>query len=222
MKFDIHESVIGKNGPCRLGYVVIRNTEIQGAPPALTQKFFQLRAAIASVANVDGLMNVPKLASVLNIYNQAKFDMTRYSLASEELIRRILHHKESYYVNSMVTVANYCSIKYLLPISLYDLDQITGNIEYGLSAEESYINISGDVVPIEGQPFLSDDKGAFGNPCTDTRRTAVTLSTNSILAVVYADKKVSREQLAQILDFTSKMIIRYSGGSVETQEIIDS
>jgi len=221
MKFDIHESVKREKGHCRLGYVVIRNTEVQGAPPSLTQKFFQLRAAIAGVSNVDGLVNVPKLANVLNIYNQDEFDMTRYNLASEELIHRILHHKESYYVNSAVTVANYCSIKFLLPIGLYDFDQLQGNIQYGLPSEDTYININGDVVPTEGQSFLSDDHGVFGNSCTDTRRTAVTLSTNSILTVVYADKKISIEELTNMLNFTSEMIIRYNGGILETQEIID-
>lgn len=221
MKFDIHESVKQGAARCRLGYILIRNAKVQGTPPSLAQKFFQLQTSIAAVYNIDAVANVPRLAGMGSFYNQRDFDASRYNLASEEFVRRVLENKDSYYVNSAVTVSNYCSIKFLLPVGLYDLDQINGDIIYNIPLEDNYVDIKGDVMATACKPFLCDRNGAFGNSNADARRTAVTLSTNNLLAVMYADEKVSIEELMHILNFTGEMIIHYNGGIVEKQEIIE-
>jgi len=220
MKFDIDEGIKQCTGYCRLGYIVIRNVKVQGAPPVLAQKLFQLQTALAALYNIDGLAKVPQLARVRSVYNQNNFDATRYTLDAEMLVRRILQNKDAYYVNSAAAAINYCSLKFLLPAGVYDLDQINGNITYGLPSEDSYLNSNGKTIATDGQPFLYDNSGIFGNANTQTRRTAVTLSTNNLLAVVYANEKVTTEQLLNILDFTRKKLTLYNEGIVELQEII--
>jgi len=221
MKFDIHESLKQGGAHPRLGYILIRNAKVQGTPPSLAQKFFQLQTSIAAVYNIETLVNIPRLSGVGSLYNQKNFDATRYNLSSEELVRRVLDNKESYYVNSAVTVAHYCSINFLLPVGLYDLNQINGDIMYNIPLEDNYMDIKGDVMATDCKPFLSDGNGVFGNSNADTRRTAVSLSTNNLLAVVYADEKVATEELGHVLNFTGEMIICYNGGIVEKQGIIE-
>ncbi|WP_378956612.1 B3/4 domain-containing protein [Pelosinus sp. sgz500959] len=220
MKFKIHENIKQENNHVQLGYVVIRNAKVQGTPMALAQKFFQLQSSIAAVYNIDGLAEVPRLASARNLYNPNEFDITRYDLESEELVRRVLRKKDAYYVNSAVVAAQYCSMYLLLPVGLYDLDQIDGNITYRLPREEFYININGESMPTKGQAFLSDDYGVFANGIVDTRRTAVTLSTKNLLAVVYGNGKVTRDELADTLKLIGETIICYNDGIVEEQGII--
>lgn len=221
MKFNIHESVKQSSFNSRLGYIVIRDVKVQGTPPSLAQKFFQLQTAIAEAYNIDELVNVPRIVGVRSrLYNKRSFDITRYNTASEELVRRVLYNKDVYYVNSAVAAANYCSIKFLLPIGLYDLDQIDGDITYRLPLEENYVNISGDVVPTNKQPFLSDNNGIFGNSTVDTRRTAVKLSTSNLLAVVYADEKMTTQELTHVLNVTGEKIVRYNSGSIDNKEIV--
>ena len=221
MEFHIHESIKRGAVRCRLGYILIRDAKVQGTPPSLAQKLFQLQTSIAAVYNIDALHNVPRLAGMGSLYNQKDFDATRYNLASEELVRHVLDNRDSYYVNSAVTVTNYCYIKFLLPIGLYDLDQINGDIMYNMPREDNYVDIRGNVVTTDSKPFLCDSHGVFGSYNEDARRTAVTLTTNNLLAVVYADDKVASEELMHILDFTGQMIIRYNGGMIEKQKIIE-
>jgi DNA/RNA-binding domain of Phe-tRNA-synthetase-like protein len=220
MKFDIHESAKQSNGHLRLGYIIIRDAKVQGTPPSLTQKFAQLQTSIAAAYKIDGLADIQRLTGVPSLYNQNDFDMTRYSLDSEELVRRVLHNKEAYYMNSAVAVSNYCSIHFLLPVALYDLDHINGDIIYRVPLEESYVNMNGDIVGTDGKPFLSDGDGVFGNYTADTRRTAVTLSTSNLLAVVYGDERVTASELTHMLNFIGEMIICYNGGIVDRQVII--
>lgn len=221
MKFDINENLKQEAGGCRLGYIIIRNAKVQGTPSSLAQKFFQLQSSIAAVYNIRVLANMPRLAGVGSLYNHNDFDASRYHLASEELVRRVLDNKESYYVNSAVTVSHYCSINFLLPVGLYDLDQINGDVNYNIPLSDTYVDIRGDIMETDCKPFLNDHTGPFGNSIVDSRRTAVTLSTSNLLAVVYADEKVATEELTHILNFTGEMIVRYNDGIIEKQGIMD-
>lgn len=220
MKFDIDDSIKQCTSYSRLGYLVIRNIKVQGAPPMLAQKLFQLQTALGALYNIDGLTNAPRLAGVRSIYNQNTFDTSRYTLDAEGLVRRILQNKDVYYVNSAVAAIHYCSLKFLLPAAVYDLDQIAGDITYDVPLAGSYVNMNGEQMTTSDQPFLHDNIGVFGNANTQTRRTAVTLSTNNLLAVVYGNEKVTTEQFHSILDFTQEKLTLYNEGVVEVQEII--
>ncbi|EGO64025.1 hypothetical protein ALO_10049, partial [Acetonema longum DSM 6540] len=74
-------------------------------------------------------------------------------------------------------------------------------------------------VSTEGKPFLADDLGVFGNPTSDSRRTAVTLATKDLLSVIYADEELPDSELSEILDFTAEMIVRYNGGKIVLKQI---
>ena len=222
MKFDIHENIKQCTSHWRLGYIVIRNVKVQGASPSLSQKLFQLQTALAAVYNIDELAKVARIAGVRSVYNQNNFDATRYTSEAEALVRRVLQNKDAYYVNSAVAASNYCSLKFLLPTGLYDLDQINGNISYGFSSGDSYVNIKGETMITDNQLFLRDDTGIFGNSTVHDRRTAVTLSTKNLLAIVYANENVMPETLMHILSFMGRRMTRYNGGVVGVQEIIEA
>lgn len=220
MLFTIHESIKHIIPNCRLGYIIINNANVRGTPPGLSQEFLKLQSEVAKIYNLNILPTIPRIVAVRNMYKKLDFEPSRYRPASEALVRRVLKNRGLYYVNSAVDVNNYCSIKFLLPFGLYDLDQIQGNVEYKIASEGNYVNIAGNNVSTDGKPFLTDSIGVFGNPTSDARRTAVTLNTRNFFSVVYADEEVSDDELAETLDFTAEMIVRYNNGTIAAQQII--
>lgn len=220
MKISIHESIRQVIPNCRLGYLTISDVIVRGTPPALSQEFAQLQQEVAKVCNLELLPKLPRVLAVRNMYKKLDFDPSRYRPSSEDLVRQVLQKKDLYYVNSAVDVNNYCSIKYLLPFGLYDLDQIEGDVIYRREQAGSYINMAGKEVSTDNKPFLTDNKGAFGNPTSDSRRTAVTLTTRNLLSVIYADESVSTEELSSMLDFVGNMFVCYNGGKVTGKYII--
>lgn len=220
MKLEIHESVRRIAPGFSIGYVVIRNIKIQGTPPSLAQEIFHLQAEAAKLYNIDELLDTSPVVGVRSVYKKNHFNPSRFNQASEELVRRVMQRKGVYYMNSAVAINNYCSIKFLLPFGLYDLNQIDGDITYRLHSEGTYINIAGNDVATDSEAFLTDAKGAFGNAISDARRTAVTLTTRNILLAVYADKEVATDELTSILDFAGKMIVCHNGGTVDAQAIV--
>jgi len=214
MKITIDESIRKAVPNARLGYLCIENVIVKGTPPAFSQKFALLQAAVIRTYNMETLPQNPRILAVRTMYKKLNFDPSRYRPASEALVRRVLQKKDLFCVNSAVDVNNYCSIKYLLPFGLYDLDQINGDVVYMRASQGNYINIAGNEVSTESKPFLTDNYGVFGNPTSDSRRTAVTLATRNLLAVVYADESAGRDELGEILDFAAEMFVCYNGGTV--------
>lgn len=220
MSIIIDDSISQIMPGCRLGLSLIEDTVIKGTPAALAQEFLQLQAELDGAYDLEGLPHLPRIIAVRKMYKKLHFDASRYRPASEALIRRVLQHKNLYYVNSAVDVNNYCSLKFLLPCGLYDADSLEGEIVYRLATPGTYVNIAGNEVSTEGKPFLADRLGVFGNPTADARRTAVTLSTRRLLSVIYADEEVSDGELADMVAFIAAMLVRYNGGRISRQQVI--
>lgn len=220
MDIIIDESIRQMMPGCRLGFSLIENAAIKGTPAALTQEFLQLQDELGGAYDLDILPKLPRIIAVRKMYKKLHFDPSRYRPASEALIRRVLQHKNLYYLNSAVDVNNYCSLKFLLPCGLYDADGLEGQVAYKLAETGTYMNIAGNEVSTEGKPFLTDRKGVFGNPTADARRTAVTLSTRRLLSVVYPDEEVSDDELTEMVAFIADMLARYNGGRIIQQQVI--
>ena len=219
-RVTIDDGILATCPDCRLGYLVINGVSIAGSSPALSQEFIKLQNEVAKIYHIDSLPILPQIMAVRNMYKKLDFDPSRYRPASESLVRRVLQHKGVYYVNSSVDASNYCSLKYLLPFGLYDLDKIEGNIKYSRADHGSYVNIGGHTVSTDGKPFLSDASGVFGNPTSDSRRTAVSLTTTKLLSVVFAGAEAKTEDLVPVLQFASEILTRYNGGTVQEMQVV--
>ena len=220
VKITIDENILASCPDCRIGCTVIRDVSIVGSSPALSQEFLKLQNEVAKIYNIEALTNLPPILAVRTMYKKLDFDPTRYRPASESLVRRVLQHKGVYYVNSAVDASNYCSLKYLAPFGLYDLDKIDGDIQYRREHGGTYVNIGGNQVSTDGKPFLTDSVGVFGNPTSDSRRTAVSLATKNLLSVVFAGSGTADEELNQILAYNAEILTRYNGGTIEKMLIV--
>ena len=219
-QLSIDAGILSSCPDCRLGCLLIRDVKIVGSSPALSQEFLKLQSEVAKIYNMEELTKLPPIMAVRAMYKKLDFDPSRYRPASEALVRRVLQHKSLYYVNSAVDASNYCSLKFLVPFGLYDWDKIEGATVYRRAHDGSYVNMGGNQVSTDGKPFLTDQLGVFGNPTSDSRRTAVSLTTRNLLSVVYAGSGTGREELARILEFTGEILTRYNGGVVQDSAIV--
>jgi len=220
MDIVIDESIRQIMPGCRLGCSLLEDVAVKGTPAALAQEFLQLQAAVGQAYDLDLLARVPRIIAVRNMYRKLRFDPSRYRPASEALVRRVLQRKDLYYVNSAVDVNNYCSLKFLLPCGLYDAGKLAGGVAYRLAPPGTYLSIAGHEASTDGKPFLADGQGVFGNPTADSRRTAVTLTTRSLLSVIFPDEEVTDAELDDMMRFEAEMMVRYNGGRVVGQKIV--
>jgi DNA/RNA-binding domain of Phe-tRNA-synthetase-like protein len=126
------------------------------------------------------------------------------------LLRRAVKGKGLYFINSVVDLVNYFSLKTLFPIGLYDVARIKPPIAWRVGQEgESYEGIGRDKLNLTHFPLLVDQEGPFGSPISDSMRTRVTEECTSILWITFAPPGTS----IPIEEFSQTMI-RFNGGTV--------
>ncbi len=215
---NIRQSLAG----CRLGVTVIRQASVRGTSPQLRQEFAAIKQEVATAYHIETLTKVPRILAVRNMYKRMAIDPSRYRPASEALVRRVLQEKNIYYINSAVDANNCCSLKYLVPIGIYNLDKVEGEISFGIAQDGQYEGINGREFSAAGQPVLMDALGPFGNPTTDSTRTAVTLGTSNLLSVMYCDDAIAESELTAMLQGTADMMTAHNGGKIEWSGIIQA
>ncbi len=93
-------------------------------------------------------------------------------------------------INPLVDACNVASLRSGLPISLVDLDKITGELAIQIAPPAtSYVfNPSGQVIDASGLVCLYDAEGPTGTPVKDAQRTKTDETTRSALVIVWGTR----------------------------------
>lgn len=177
-------------------------TSLQNLADAMRDKYSSPSAAL------------PELRPARDLYRAVGIEPTRIRPSSESLLRRVIKNKDLYQINSIVDVCNYASLSFLLPIGLYDIQKISGNVVFRLGIEsEEYEGIRKDMIHVRDRLTLADDKGPFGNPSADSQRTAIDLETSRVLMVIFAPAHYSLQRLVHHIKFSQDVMMKYHTGS---------
>jgi DNA/RNA-binding domain of Phe-tRNA-synthetase-like protein len=153
-----------------------------------------------------------RLQPARKIYRSLGIDPTRYRPASEALFRRAVNNKPMPEINAAVDAGNYISLRHLLPLGLYDREKISGKIRLRKGKEgEFYQGLGKPRVNLTGKYVLSDEKGPFGNPSSDSLRTSVTSDTRLLLLIIFCPLDFNGEK-SILAD--AEEIYGYIGGKV--------
>ena len=75
--------------------------------------------------------------------------------------------------HSAVDLNNFFSLQYEIPVGIYDVDKIKGNVTLSVGNKDSgYDGLNGRFNSLENIITLSDDEGPFGSPYVDSARTS--------------------------------------------------
>lgn len=185
------------------GVVTLAGVQVaQGGGPAEATRVL----ARTLVDRYAGLLpsQIPALAEARNLYKAFGTDPSRHRPSSEALLRRVLKGEDLYRIDDAVDGCNLASLTFLLPIGMYDLARIQGDvaIRRGQSGE-AYPGIRKGAVNLDGRLGLFDASGPFGSPSSDSQRTSVTTATSEILAVVMATADFPAASMAESVSIFS-------------------
>jgi DNA/RNA-binding domain of Phe-tRNA-synthetase-like protein len=198
----------------RLGLAVLSDLEVRAADPALDAERDEAARALRERHRGEGSGSVPGVEAARALYKSLGLDPTKTRPSNEALLRRVLKGESLYKVNTLVDALNLCSLRQQLPYGLYDRDAISGAVTLRLGAEgESYEGIRKGPVHVSGRPVLGDERGAFGNPTSDSARTQITLETRNALVVLYAPFATPAGAADAALRETVAALARFGGGT---------
>jgi DNA/RNA-binding domain of Phe-tRNA-synthetase-like protein len=117
-------------GAARLGIIEMRDVRVSDTPEELKSELNRLAAEAAQEYKDTALGNIPTVQKIRTIFHRSGLDPTRYRPSSESLLRRAVKGKGLYFINSVVDLINYFSLKSLCPMGLYDAEKLVPPIEW--------------------------------------------------------------------------------------------
>ncbi len=177
--------------------------------PAINDLTMELRSRYADRLPSE----IPPLQEARTLYKSVGIQPTRTRPSSEALLRRVLKGGDLYAINNAVDVCNLASLEFLLPIGLYDLAKINGDVTMRLGREgDEYPGIRKGEVHLTGRLGLFDDEGPFGSPTSDSLRTCVDESTHTLLVAIMATATYAHEAMRAHTDRFVELAVAHCGG----------
>jgi DNA/RNA-binding domain of Phe-tRNA-synthetase-like protein len=164
---------------------VTADVETCATPEALEQELRACEQGLLKLPEPKAVLESPAILATRSGYKALGKDPARYRGSAEALIRRVIAGKGLPRINNVVDVINVVSVESRLPIGLYDLAHVRGEIVFRPGrAGETYKGIGKYDLNLEGLPVFCDELGPHGSPTSDSERTMVTEATKRVLGII--------------------------------------
>jgi DNA/RNA-binding domain of Phe-tRNA-synthetase-like protein len=164
--------------------LVTANVVTRDSPAELLAEMKSREDEVLKLPELRAVLDSSKILATRSGYKALGKDPSRYRGSAEALLRRIISGKSFPHINNVVDIINLVSVESRLPVGLYDLDHIQGDILFRVGrAGESYKGIGKYDLNLEGLPVFADEIGPHGSPTSDSERTMVTPATKRIAAI---------------------------------------
>lgn len=198
----------------KLGVIKYENIQVGDSPQMLKGRLRLFQESLYFDLEEKSLNEFPGIKEWKKVFKDAGTDPNRYRPSVEAMFRRIKKQNYLGSINSAADINNFFSLQYQVPIGIYDLDKLKGNIEIKIGAEQDeYTGINGRVINMDKKILSRDELGAFGSPYVDSERTAVTTETTSAIQFVYLRPSTNPESAEKLVNSLKDMFIQIHGGN---------
>ncbi len=146
--------------------------------------------------------------------------------ASEYLFKDLTNRGSFNYINNIVDINNHISLKYKLPISVFDLDKSGFDLclRVGGETEEYIFNKEGQILTLKKLLLVAKTGAeAIGTPVKDSQATKVFEPTKKIAFFVYSSSNItSKEEMEKILNEIGKYLQEEAGATDISSAVLDA
>lgn len=148
---------------------------------------------------LEEVINLPRIKEGRDAYKKLGKDPSRYRIACESLLRRLVKDMGLYYINNAVDIGNILSIELNRPTAVLDYDKVIGDVNIRIGTKDDiYEGIGRGIINVENIPLYVDNVSPFGSPTSDTLRTSISLDTKNVLLFVICFKDTYLEESDRI------------------------
>ena len=215
MRLQLDDSLKTRIPGVTFGMVTIQGVTVHERDERLWQQVEMVSRQQARDFVLDRLGEYEQIAAVRGLQKSFGFDPTRYRPSSEALLRRVLKGSGLHQINSAVDVNNLCSLEFLLPMCIYDLRHVQGQVVVRVGEPgEEYPGIGRQVFQIVNKVIIADEQGVMGSTVSDSERTKVTTETKNILLAIYAPTGKDPRIIQEYAALVGKRMVEFNGGQV--------
>lgn len=200
----------------KIGCIVYKDIVVGESPQMLKGRLQLFQESLYFELQEKELMSFTGIKEWKETFKKAGTDANRYRHAAEALYRRVKKQNYLPSVHSAIDVNNFFSMQYEVPIGIYDMDHIQGDVMFTIGNEhDEYEGINSRINSMKDIILSKDDLGAFGSPYVDSQRTKVTTNTKNAIQFIYLRPSISLEEGSQLTESLMKMFVQIHGGTAE-------
>ncbi|WP_108671887.1 B3/4 domain-containing protein [Peribacillus acanthi] len=220
MEISIDQTLKDKIPGFKIGYIHYKGIEVGDSPQMLRGRLQLFQESLYFDMLEKEIMNFEGLKEWRDTFKLAGTDPSRYRHAAEALYRRIKKQNYLSPVHSAIDVNNFFSLQYQVPIGIYDLSHIKGDITFTIGqANDEYEGINGRTNSMFNMIHSRDEIGPFGSPYVDSERTKVTEDTKNAVQFIYLRPSSSAEKAEKMTHSLKDMFLQIHGGEAEYRVI---
>jgi DNA/RNA-binding domain of Phe-tRNA-synthetase-like protein len=190
---------------------VTADVEAGATPEGLDQELRGCEEKVLKLAEPKAVLESAAILATRAGYKALGKDPARYRGSAEALLRRVIAGKGLPRINNVVDVINFVSVESRLPVGLYDLAHVQGDITFRAGrVGETYKGIGKYDLNLEGLPVFCDAVGPHGSPTSDSERTMVTPATKQVIAIIISFG--GAETLARWGQQMTELLQKYASG----------
>jgi DNA/RNA-binding domain of Phe-tRNA-synthetase-like protein len=158
--FSYHPDLIQRYPSLISAVILARDVHANETRPELQAAFLREQQAVLQRIGSTPLSEIPSLAAWRAVFRSFGVDPTQYRSAPESLLRRLTKKGDIPSINTIVDMGNLVSIRYGLPIAVFDTRSIQGTLTVRQAAgTERFINLNGaeEENPEPGEVIFVDD-----------------------------------------------------------------
>lgn len=216
MQIQLNEQLLHKNDALKFGIIHYTKITVDESPQMikgrtrLYQESLYFDLANTPVTEITGVKEWRTTLKALGA------DPSRYRHSAESLYRQIAKENFLTPIQSAVDLNNFFSLQYEIPIGIYDVAKINGNVSVALGDDQTtYTALNGRDVTLRNMPHCQDEEGPFGSLYVDSKRTATSEETTEALQVFYLCPSMDEEEAQQLLTAAGKMFTQITGGDFQ-------
>jgi DNA/RNA-binding domain of Phe-tRNA-synthetase-like protein len=128
LSFRYHPDILTTFPHVRAGVILAHGVKNGESPQGLQQAFLAEQQAVLQQIGDTPLSDLPNLAAWRGAFRKFNVNPTKYRSATEALLRRLTKKGDIPSINTLVDLGNLVSIRYQIPVAVFDASQLQGGI----------------------------------------------------------------------------------------------
>lgn len=203
------------------GFIIAQGMTNQPTPTSLQSAYAAEQEAVIARIGDTALSEIPALAAWRRAFAEFGVKPTQYRSAAEALLRRLTKKGDIPSINTLVDIGNLVSIRYALPVAVFDMRQVAGAITIHFAdGAERYTGLGETEVehPEVGEVVFSDESALVlaRRWCwRQSAESAAQLDTTDAIISIEAHHDNGRADVEAGLADLQALLKEYAGGTFE-------
>lgn len=196
------------------------------SPPALLEEYRAEQRAAAERLGRVAIADLPSIAAWRRVFPRFGVKPTQHRAAAEALLRRLAKTGDIPPINALVDIGNLVSIRYAMPVAVFDLAGVAAPLEVRFAAGgERFTDLGSDesVAPEPGEVVFVDRAGvvAARRWCwRQSRQSATSATTAEVVVVVEGHHDAAGDDVdAALADLTGLLRAHHPGCGIAAHRL---